>query len=85
MSIIGEIAIRAGDFAGFVPASRGGPLPPPAPQASLTLLPGNRNVTDPRTDRRPGGLSTSIARNRRRGCNRCRRSRPPRAGTQESH
>ena len=30
-------AIRAADFAGLVPASRGARLPPPAPPASLSL------------------------------------------------
>jgi hypothetical protein len=53
MKMIWESAIRAGDFAGFVPASRGCSLPPPAPQASLSVFP-REEREEPRRYRRPG-------------------------------
>ena len=43
MRMIWENVIQAADFAGFVPASRGARLPPPAPQSCLSLFPRNRN------------------------------------------
>ena len=58
MRMIWESAIQAGDFAGFVPASRGAYCRPLHPRlASLCFLE-IETVTDPRTDRRPAaGLS----------------------------
>jgi hypothetical protein len=58
MRMIWESAIRAGDFAGFVPASRGAHCRPLHPRlASLCFLE-TETITDSRADRRPpAGLS----------------------------
>jgi hypothetical protein len=54
MMMIWESAIRAGDFAGVVPASRGAHCRPLHPWlASLCFL-GKKGITEPRVYRRPG-------------------------------
>jgi hypothetical protein len=54
MKLIGESAIQARDFAGFVPASRGAHCRPLHPRLASFYLPEKNGITDPRLDRRPG-------------------------------
>jgi len=64
MKLIGESAIRARDFAGFVPASRGAHCRPLHPRLASFFLPGKKDITDPRLTRRPGLGGSNLDRQR---------------------
>ena len=62
MQVIGERAIRAGDFAGLVPASRGADCRPLHLQLAALCSPGKKDETDPRLGRRPGSGRSNVNR-----------------------
>ena len=87
--IWGECHLGSG-FRRLQAGEQGSSLPPPAPQASLSLFPRNRNrATDPASRLATLGrfYRPAIARDRRRGYDQLpTRSRPPRGREpQESH
>lgn len=64
MAVIGERAIRAADFAGLVPASRGAHCRPLHPRLASLCPPGKNGEANPRLGRRPRSERSNLDRRR---------------------